>query len=139
MKKQWNILAGNNRGSGIIVVLISMVCVGLMGASLLFMSYTAIRLKATERQASKDFYSAEPSRVQAFIKGCPGLQLTIKRDIAGYVKELDRIKGEQEKQAQITNPREVESAKARIESLKKQNHAVRQKIEKLKDIPGMEL
>ncbi len=90
-------------------------------------------------EVAKDFYSAEPSRVQAFIKGCPGLQLTIKRDIAGYVKELDRIKGEQEKQAQITNPREVESAKARIESLKKQNHAVRQKIEKLKDIPGMEL
>ena len=59
MKKQWNILAGDNRGSGIIVVLISMVCVGLMGASLMFMSYTAIRLKATERQASKDFYSAE--------------------------------------------------------------------------------
>lgn len=62
MKKQWNILrgfAGNNRGSGIVVVLISMVCVGLMGASLLFMSYTAMRLRATERQANRDFYSAE--------------------------------------------------------------------------------
>jgi len=62
MKKQWNILrsfAGNNRGSGIVVVLVSMACVALMGASMLFMSYTAMRLRATERQASKDFYSAE--------------------------------------------------------------------------------
>jgi hypothetical protein len=62
MKKLRNILrgfAGNNRGAGIVVVLVSMVCVALMGASILFMSYTAIRLKATERQASKDFYSAE--------------------------------------------------------------------------------
>ncbi len=62
MKKQWNILRGfaeDNRGSGIVVVLVSMVCVALMGASLLFMSYTAIRLKATERQAGRDFYSAE--------------------------------------------------------------------------------
>ena len=62
MKKLKKILrgfAGNNRGAGIVVVLVSMVCVALMGASILFMSYTAIRLKATERQASKDFYSAE--------------------------------------------------------------------------------
>ncbi len=62
MKKLNKILrdfAGNNRGAGIVVVLVSMVCVALMGASILFMSYTAVRLKATERQASKDFYSAE--------------------------------------------------------------------------------
>lgn len=62
MKKLKKILrgfAGNNRGAGIVVVLVSMVCVALMGASILFMSYTAFRLKATERQASKDFYSAE--------------------------------------------------------------------------------
>ena len=62
MKKLKKILrgfAGNNRGAGIVVVLVSMVCVALMGASILFMSYTAIRLKATERQASKDFYSVE--------------------------------------------------------------------------------
>ena len=62
MKKLKKILrdfAGNNRGAGIVVVLVSMVCVALMGASILFMSYTAVRLKATERQASRDFYSAE--------------------------------------------------------------------------------
>ena len=62
MKKQWNILrklSGNNRGSGIVVVLVSMTCIALMGASLLFMSYTAVRMRATERQASRDFYSAE--------------------------------------------------------------------------------
>ena len=62
MKLQWNILhrlSGNNRGSGIVVVLVSMTCIALMGASLLFMSYTAVRMRATERQASKDFYSAE--------------------------------------------------------------------------------
>ena len=62
MKKLWNILnrlSGNNRGSGIVVVLVSMTCIALMGASLLFMSYTAVRMRATERQASRDFYSAE--------------------------------------------------------------------------------
>ena len=62
MKRQWNILrklSGNNRGSGIVVVLVSMTCIALMGASLLFMSYTAVQMRATERQASRDFYSAE--------------------------------------------------------------------------------
>lgn len=62
MKLQWNILrrlSGNNRGSGIVVVLVSMTCIALMGASLLFMSYTAVQMRATERQASRDFYSAE--------------------------------------------------------------------------------
>ena len=62
MKKLWNSLrglSGNNRGSGIVVVLVSMACVALMGASLLFMSYTAMRMRATERQASRDFYNAE--------------------------------------------------------------------------------
>ena len=62
MKRLWNILnrlSGNNRGSGIVVVLVSMTCIALMGASLLFMSYTAVRMRATERQASRDFYSAE--------------------------------------------------------------------------------
>ena len=62
MKKQWNILrklSRNNCGSGIVVVLVSMTCIALMGASLLFMSYTAVRMRATERQASRDFYSAE--------------------------------------------------------------------------------
>ena len=62
MKVQWNILrklSGNNRGSGIVVVLVSMTCIALMSASLLFMSYTAMRMRATERQASRDFYNAE--------------------------------------------------------------------------------
>jgi len=49
----------DNRGSGIVVVLVSMLCVALMGASLLFLSYTGLRLKTTERQAARDFYSAE--------------------------------------------------------------------------------
>lgn len=62
MKKFWNILrklSGDNRGGGIVVVLVTMTCVALMGASVLFMSYTAFAMRATERQASKDFYSAE--------------------------------------------------------------------------------
>ena len=78
MKKLKKILrdfAGNNRGAGIVVVLVSMVCVGLMGASILSMSYTAFRLKTTERQASRDFYSAETAvdeiraGVQAVVSG----------------------------------------------------------------------
>ena len=87
-------------------------------------------------EVAKDFYSAEPSRVQDFIKACPGLQMTIKRDVLGYITELERI---EDKQQQVTNSRDIQNAKAQIESLKKQNYAVSKKIEKLKKIPGMEL
>lgn len=65
----------DNRGSGIVVVLASMVCVALMGSSLLFLSYTGLRLKTTERQATRDFYSAETAvdeiraGVQAIVSG----------------------------------------------------------------------
>ena len=67
MKKQRNILRklfGNNRGSGMVVVLVTMTCIALMSSSLLFMSYTATRMRATERQASYDFYSAEAAMAE---------------------------------------------------------------------------
>ncbi len=87
-------------------------------------------------EVAKDFYNAEPSRVQAFIESCPGLQTKIRKDFFGYTKELERIEAEQE---QIANQKDIQNAKDKIESLKKQNYAVRKKIENLKGIPGMEL
>lgn len=85
MKKQWNILrnfTADNRGSGIVTVLVSMVCVALMGASILFMSFTGMRLKVTERQASKDFYSAETAMDE--IRA--GLQIEVSEAIASSYK-----------------------------------------------------
>ena len=85
MKKQWNILrsfSADNRGSGIVMVLVSMICVALMGASILFMSYTGLRLKVTERQASKDFYSAETAMDE--IRA--GLQTEVSEAIASSYK-----------------------------------------------------
>lgn len=48
-----------NRGSGLIMVLMSMFCISLLGSAMLTMSYTGVRIKSTQRQAEKDFYSAE--------------------------------------------------------------------------------
>ena len=59
MRQQRNILheiAKDNRGSGIVMVLVCMLCVALMGAAMLSMSYTGLRIKVAQRQAEKDFY-----------------------------------------------------------------------------------
>ena len=47
-----------NRGSGIILVLVCMLCVSMLGAMILYLSYTGMQLKLTERQSKKNFYDA---------------------------------------------------------------------------------
>ncbi len=87
MKKFMNILrglSGNNRGSAIVVVLISMACVALMGASVLFTSYTAFSMRATERQAVNDFYNAETAMAE--IRA--GMQTTVSDAIAVAYKSV---------------------------------------------------
>lgn len=74
MRQQRNILreiAKDNRGSGIVMVLVCMLCVALMGAAMLSMSYTGLRIKVAQRQAEKDFYSAETAvdEIRAGLQG----------------------------------------------------------------------
>lgn len=57
-KKAWEEL-GKNRGSGVVLVLVAISCITLMSVSLLHMSYTAFKMKATEQQNKADFYMAE--------------------------------------------------------------------------------
>lgn len=47
-----------NRGSGMVVVLVSMLFVMLLGAALLYTSYTSYLVKMTERGGKRNFYDA---------------------------------------------------------------------------------
>lgn len=47
-----------NSGSGIVLVLVCMLCVSMLGIMILYLSYTGVLLKITERQGQKDFYTA---------------------------------------------------------------------------------
>ena len=87
MRQQRNILREiekDNRGSGIVMVLVCMLCVTLMGAAMLSMSYTGLRIKVAQRQAEKDFYSAETA-VDEIRAGIQGL---VSEAIASAYKEV---------------------------------------------------
>ena len=47
-----------NRGSGIVLVLVCMICVSILGTLIMYLSYTGYMFKITERQSKADFYSA---------------------------------------------------------------------------------
>lgn len=47
-----------NRGSGIVLVLVCMLCVSLLGVMILYLSYTGMLLKLTEREGKQNFYDA---------------------------------------------------------------------------------
>lgn len=59
MKNRWKNtikeLRGN-RGSGVVLVLVAISCITLMTTSLLHLSYTAFKIKASDRQSKADFY-----------------------------------------------------------------------------------
>lgn len=74
----------DNRGSGIVMVLVCMLCVALMGTAMLFMSYTGLRVKVSQRQENRDFYSAEAAvdEIRA------GLQAEVSDAIAAAYKSV---------------------------------------------------
>lgn len=77
----------DNRGSGIVMVLVCMLCVALMGTTMLFMSYTGLRVKVSQRQENRDFYNAEAAvdEIRA------GLQAEVSDAIAtAYKSVLER-------------------------------------------------
>ena len=47
-----------NSGSGIVLVLVCMLCVSILGVMVMYLSYTGLLLKVTERQSKADFYDA---------------------------------------------------------------------------------
>ena len=62
MKNRWknamNELRGN-RGSGVVLVLVAISCITLMTTSLLHLSYTAFKIKASDRQSKTEFYATD--------------------------------------------------------------------------------
>lgn len=47
-----------NSGSGIVLVLVCMLCVSMLGIMILYLSYTGLLIKVTERQSQENFYDA---------------------------------------------------------------------------------
>lgn len=66
-KNAWKEL-GENRGSGVVLVLVAISCITLMAVSLLHMSYTVFKMKGAERQGKVDFYMAE-AKVDELLTG----------------------------------------------------------------------
>ena len=61
MRSTWNRYLAplrDNRGSGVVLVLVSMLFVSMLGATVLYMSYTGFQMKVTERQGKQTFYDA---------------------------------------------------------------------------------
>ena len=55
-----------NRGSGIILVFVAISCITLMTTSLMFLSYTAFKMKVAERQNKVEFYEVD-ARADVFV------------------------------------------------------------------------
>lgn len=87
MRERWNAarraLRGN-RGSGIVLVLVCMLCVSILGVTVLYLSYTGLLIKVTERQSKEDFYdaSAAVDEIRA------GLQTAVSDSIASAYKTV---------------------------------------------------
>lgn len=84
MKKQWKQALRGNRGSGIIMVVITMLFVMILGATLLYTSYTGYLMKITERGGKANFYDAGAMMDQVVA----GLQKTTSDAIAGAYGEI---------------------------------------------------
>lgn len=91
-------------------------------------------------ELSKVFYTIEPEKVQEFISMCPNLEAYIRKDAKGYTQELERIEKEQDEvdRSPIRNQQDMEEARKKADRLKKQNFAVKKRLEAIKNIPGME-
>jgi hypothetical protein len=68
-----------NRGSGLVLVLVCMLCVSILGIMLLYLTYTGVLLKTTERQSKADLYSASTAMDEIRT----GIQAAVSDSIAG--------------------------------------------------------
>ncbi len=51
----------SNRGSSVVTVIVAMLFISILGAALLFATYTGLVVKVTEREGKQNFYTAEES------------------------------------------------------------------------------
>lgn len=89
------------------------------------------------QEVFKAFYNATPEKVEEFMAFCPGLKGALKKDVELYKEELESIK-EQEKQLSITqgkNKAQIDADRTKIDSLRRQNGAIRNKINAIEKIP----
>ncbi len=87
MKKRWIQTwkaLRENRGSGIVLVMIAMLFVTILGATLLYTSYTGYLVKLTDRGGKENFYQASTMMDQVVA----GLQETASDAIAGAYSEV---------------------------------------------------
>jgi hypothetical protein len=84
MKRLREAIRGNNRGSGIITVLVTLLFLSALGAALLFVSYTGYQIKLSERKSKENFYSADAamSRIRS------GLQQVVTESLASAYTNL---------------------------------------------------
>ncbi|MBR5596412.1 MAG: hypothetical protein IKW30_03285 [Lachnospiraceae bacterium] len=59
IKKKMQTLGRDNRGSAIVMVLVSMAFVGIMASMLMFVTYKNYKMKVTDYHAKDNFYSAD--------------------------------------------------------------------------------
>lgn len=87
MRRTWSTgLAAlrGNRGSSIVMVLVTMLFVSILGAALLYMSYTGFLIKATERQGKETFYDADAAMTE--IRS--GIQEVVTASIASAYNDM---------------------------------------------------
>lgn len=64
MKRLLRAFRRDNRGSGIVTVLVTMFFIVSLGATMLFLSYTGLQIKASDRKSKENFYSADTAMQQ---------------------------------------------------------------------------
>lgn len=74
----------DNRGSGIVTVLVAMLLLTALGASLLFASYTGFLIKVAERKSGENFYDAET--VMSEVRS--GIQRAVTESIATAYEQV---------------------------------------------------
>lgn len=81
MKKAWKALK-DNRGSGVVLVLVAISCITLMTTSLLHLSYTAFKMKAAERQNKVEFYETDAKMDELVAK--------LQNEVSNAIKEAKK-------------------------------------------------
>ena len=77
-----------NRGSGIVLVLVCMICVSILGTLIMYLSYTGYMFKITERQSKADFYSATTAMDE--IRACVQKAAKAKQSVRCVIKVRNR-------------------------------------------------
>ncbi|MEG1789392.1 MAG: hypothetical protein RR230_01920 [Oscillospiraceae bacterium] len=77
-------LRGDNRGSGLITVLVAMLFIAALGATLLFVSYTGLQVKLAGRSGTENFYGAESAMSDVRI----GVQNAVTKALAASYTEV---------------------------------------------------